>query len=186
MGFTPLKRSTLTAGFAVVAAAGALGTGIALAAGTHQASAVTIGVKRSSLGTILYAGPDHRTVYMFTKDRGTRSACIGACAGFWPAVTTMGRPRAGPGLVARELGTVKQAGVTQVTYKGHPLYFYTGDTRASSIAGQGLMHTWFALSASGAKVTKRAPSGSGSTSSGQTTTTSPGMVGTTPGDVQWS
>lgn len=186
MGFTT-KRSNLTALMAVVGAVGAVGTGIALAAGTHQASArVTVGVKHTYLGSVLYAGPHHRTVYMYAKDHGTESACAGACARYWPPVTTAGRPKAGTGAVAGDLGTARQpGGVTQVTYKGHLLYYFSGDNSSSSAAGQGFQHLWFVLLPSGAKITKTAPSGSGNTSTGSNTTTSPGMVGTTPADVQW-
>jgi predicted lipoprotein with Yx(FWY)xxD motif len=161
------KRSSLSASLAVVAAAGALGTGIALAAGTHQASSgVTVGVKHTSLGSILYAGSKHRTVYMYTKDHGTRSACSGACAQYWPAVTTVGKPKAGSGAVASDLGTAKQhGGVTQVTYKGHLLYYYAADTSASSTSGQGFQHLWYVLSASGSKMT-----GTGATTTPTTTT----------------
>ena len=170
MGFTT-KRSTLTAGLAVLVAVGALGAGIALAAGTHQASSVTVGVKQTSLGSVLYAGPKKLTVYMFTKDHGMTSACdkSSACAGFWPPVKTSGTPKAGAGVSSSALGTAKEGKFTQVTYHGHLLYYFASDKSASSVKGQRLdakgttsgTPLWFALSAKGAKVTKTASSGSG-------------------------
>ena len=56
----------------------------------------------------------------------------------WPAITTKGRPVAGPGVSARLLGTVFRKGVgTQVTYRGHPLYLF--DQMPGQITGEG----WF-------------------------------------------
>jgi len=175
MGFTT-KRSTLTAGLAVLVAAGALGTGIALAAGTHQASSkVTVGVKQTSLGSVLYAGPKKLTVYMFTKDHGTKSACDtnSGCAAVWPAVKASAKPTAGAGVSASALGVAKEGKFMQATYHGHLLYYFASDKSASSVKGQRINATggtggtpvWFALSASGAKVTKTASSGSSTTPS---------------------
>ncbi len=179
MGFTT-KRSTLSAGLAVFVAAGAIGTGIALAAGTHQSSSTaTIGVKKTSLGSVLDAGPKKLTVYLYTKDHGDKSACDSnpTCVEVWPPVTTSGMPKAGPGVTAGALGTAKNGKFMQVTYHGHLLYYFATDKSASSTKGQGIDATggtsgpplWFALSAKGAKVTNSigsrstatTPSGSG-------------------------
>jgi predicted lipoprotein with Yx(FWY)xxD motif len=67
--------------------------------------------------------------YLFGKDRGGRSRCYGACARAWPPVLTRGRPRAGRGVKARLLGTTRRRnGKLQVTYAGHPLYYYVSDS----------------------------------------------------------
>ena len=66
------------------------------------------------------------TLYWFAPDTATRSACYGTCASYWPPVT--GTPPAGPG-VTGTLATIKRSdGTPQVTYDGHPLYTYVGDT----------------------------------------------------------
>lgn len=59
----------------------------------------------------------------------------------WPALTTVGRPIAGPGVDARLLGTVYRAdlGAFQVTYAGHPLYLF--NPGANSFAGEKLPET---------------------------------------------
>jgi predicted lipoprotein with Yx(FWY)xxD motif len=76
------------------------------------------------------------TLYWFAPDTPTRSACYGTCAGYWPPVT--GTPSAGPGVTGR-LGTIKRSdGTTQVTYDGHPLYTYVGDTAPSQAFGNNL------------------------------------------------
>ena len=74
---------------------------------------------------------------MFARDQGGKSACSGACAKFWPPYT--GTPKAGAGLQASLLGsTVRADGSKQVTYDGHPLYTYSGDSSPGATNGQGL------------------------------------------------
>jgi predicted lipoprotein with Yx(FWY)xxD motif len=66
--------------------------------------------------------------YLFGKDR-RKSSCYGACARAWPPVITKGQPRAGKGVKARLLGTTRRKdGKLQVTYRGHPLYYYVEDS----------------------------------------------------------
>jgi predicted lipoprotein with Yx(FWY)xxD motif len=175
MGFKN-KRSTLAAGLAAVVAAASIGTGMALAAGTHQASSkVTVGLKQTSLGSVLYAGPKHLTVYMYTKDHGTKSACDGvsACASFWPPVKTSGKPGAGSGVSASALGEANEGKFTQATYHGHLLYYFKDDKNSSATSGQGFMGIWFVLGANGSKITHKASS----TTTTSTTKTSSGGGG---------
>ena len=76
------------------------------------------------------------TLYWFVPDTATRSACYGTCAGYWPPLT--GTPSAGPG-VTGTLATIKRSdGTTQVTYDGHPLYTYVGDTAPGQALGNNL------------------------------------------------
>jgi predicted lipoprotein with Yx(FWY)xxD motif len=56
----------------------------------------------------------------------------------WPAITTSGKPIAGPGVSGTLLGTVNRKGVgTQITYAGHPLYLF--DQMPGQVTGEG----WF-------------------------------------------
>ncbi|SNR49030.1 COG4315 family predicted lipoprotein [Actinomadura mexicana] len=117
------------------------------------------------LGQILVGG-QARTVYLFQKDTGTTSACSGSCAAVWPPVTAGGKPQAGSGVDASKLGTTKRSdGTTEVTYSGHPLYYYAPDgTTGGSANGQGLNQfgaKWYVLSPSGAPVTKQQSGGGG-------------------------
>lgn len=76
------------------------------------------------------------TLYDFHKDKGTESACYGACAGVWPPLTTSGRPQATSGAESGMLGTTKREdGTLQVTYAGHPLYTYVGDDAPGQARG---------------------------------------------------
>jgi predicted lipoprotein with Yx(FWY)xxD motif len=118
--------------------------------------AVAVESKHAKLGTILAAGPKKLTVYMFEADKGTTSSCSGACAKVWPPVTTAGAPTAGAGAVSSDLGTTERSdGTEQVTYKGHPLYFYDDDKDSGDAYGQGSKAFgagWYVLEPSGAKI----------------------------------
>jgi len=66
--------------------------------------------------------------YLFDKEKGKKSRCYGDCAVAWPPVLTKGKPRAGRGADKGLLGTTRRRnGKVQVTYAGHPLYYYEHD-----------------------------------------------------------
>jgi len=121
------------------------------------AGGATVAVSSSKLGKILVDGSG-RTLYLFEKDKGTTSSCYGACASGWPPYTTTGAPQAGSGASAALLGTTTRTdGKTEVTYHGHPLYYFAGDTKPSDTTGEGLKAfgaEWYVLSAAGDKVEK--------------------------------
>lgn len=67
--------------------------------------------------------------YLFDRESTGKSECYGDCATAWPPLLTKGTPRAGKGAKQRLLGTTKRRdGRLQVTYAGHPLYYYKDDT----------------------------------------------------------
>jgi predicted lipoprotein with Yx(FWY)xxD motif len=86
-----------------------------------------------------------RAIYVYTKDKGTTSACYGACATTWPPVLTTGSVTiTGQFTVPSDLGTTTRTdGTKQVTYGGHPLYYFSGDTGAGTFKGQGVAGVWF-------------------------------------------
>ena len=122
---------------------------------TAAPAGAAIDVRATALGRTL-VDTKGRTLYLFEADKGTKSACDGACASIWPPLVTKGKPTAGAGLTASKLGTTKRAdGTTALTYNGHPLYTYAGDTAAGQTSGQGLDDygaEWYALSARGDKI----------------------------------
>jgi predicted lipoprotein with Yx(FWY)xxD motif len=124
---------------------------------TAAAGGVTVAVKSSKLGRILVDANDH-TLYLFERDKGTTSSCYGACADGWPPYTTSGAPQAGSGATASFLATTKRTdGTSQVTYKGHPLYYFVGDTKPGDVTGEGVNAfgaKWYVLAPSGAKIDK--------------------------------
>jgi predicted lipoprotein with Yx(FWY)xxD motif len=136
---------------------------------TASGNPATVGVANTSIGKIL-VNSQGRTLYLFQKDSGTRSACTGACARTWPPLLVSGKPTPGSGATASLLGiSIRSAGKRQVTYNGHPLYLFADDQKAGDTNGQGINAfggTWFALSAAGARVTASPPSSSGGAGGG--------------------
>lgn len=134
---------------------------LSLAVGLHGALArdsagrATVAVGHSKLGRIIVDGRG-RTLYLFEKDRRRRSACYGACAGYWPPLLTHGKPLAARGAKASLLGmTRRRDGREQVTYAGHPLYRYILDTRPGQTNGEGSHNFgagWDALTPAGKKI----------------------------------
>lgn len=97
-----------------------------------------------------------RALYLFTRERTSRSRCYGKCALAWPPFLTNGRPRAGRGARSKLIGTTKRRDrKTQVTYRGHPLYYYEGDREPGQILCQNVDEfggTWLVVSPSGQAV----------------------------------
>jgi predicted lipoprotein with Yx(FWY)xxD motif len=120
-------------------------------------------VAKTQLGRVL-VDSQGRTLYLFTKDSASTSACSGMCATFWPPLKAGGKPTAGRGASASLLGTTT-GGATQVTYNGHPLYTFAKDTKARDVNGEGVTAfggQWFAVSPAGNRVSPPANAGAGS------------------------
>ena len=136
---------------AIVAAAAAA---IALAGGTTGAG-TKVAIGKTGVGRILV---DSKSIslYDFPPDKGTTSVCYGACAALWPPVLTHGKPVAGPGVRASLLGTTKRKdGKLEVTYNGHPLYYWVGDHKPGQTTGQGLNQfgaPWWVISPAGKEI----------------------------------
>ena len=130
---------------------------------SSQSGSATVSVADSSLGQILVDG-NGKTLYLFEADTSTQSTCSGGCAQAWPPVTTNGAPKAAGGASASLLGTTARSdGTTQVTYGGHPLYSFTGDTKPGDTNGEGSTAFgagWDVLTPTGEKIEKSASSGS--------------------------
>ncbi len=119
------------------------------------ATGTTIAVATSKLGQILVDGKG-MTVYLFVADTGTTSNCYTSCATIWPPVLTTGAAQAGAGANASLLGTTTRTdGKTEVTYAGHPLYYFVQDKAAGDTTGQGINGfggLWWVVSPSGAAI----------------------------------
>jgi predicted lipoprotein with Yx(FWY)xxD motif len=141
-GGTSTARQTTTARQAPPAAARGTGTAIRTA--------------RSPDGTILVDSTG-RALYLWEADTGTSSTCTGECAAQWPPLTTRGRPTASGGAEDSRLGTSRRSdGSTQVTYNGHPLYFFAGDSGPGQENGQGsdaFGAPWWVVNPAGEAVT---------------------------------
>ena len=140
--------------------AGAVVAALLVAACGSSAQSTASGTKiaaasNAKLGQILVDGAG-KTIYLFVADTGSSSTCYTTCAQIWPPVLTSGPPQAGTGANASLLGTTTRTdGKTEVTYAGHPLYYFvqdkaTGDTTGQGVNGFGGL--WWVVSPSGAAV----------------------------------
>jgi predicted lipoprotein with Yx(FWY)xxD motif len=133
---------------AAARAAGMTGAGLAVAAlvlfglvvaGASSPSPAVAGMSLKTTtigGTTVLANANGFTLYSFAPDTPATSKCYGSCAAYWPPVT--GTAAASPGLPGR-VGTIKRTdGSEQLTYNGHPLYTYIGDTVPGQARGNNL------------------------------------------------
>ena len=128
-GYRPLEEVLVRRILTVITAVAML---VSLAATVASASGgrARLLLRKTSVGTILVNDRGF-TLYAFSKDVRNKDNCakISQCLSLWPPVTTNGRPIAGRGVKASLIGTITlRHGVKQVTYAGHPLYTYRGDT----------------------------------------------------------
>ena len=148
--FALMIATIVSLGFGLVAAAL-----VSSASGSPSAAGAKVAVAKSRLGRIVVDSRG-RTLYLFEKDKGRSSTCYGACASYWPPLTTAGKPRAGQGVHAALLGTTKRKdGRVEVTYAGHPLYYFAGDMKRGDLKGEGLNQFgagWDVVSPTGKKI----------------------------------
>jgi predicted lipoprotein with Yx(FWY)xxD motif len=156
--------SSGTSGSSSTPAAGSTASG--------SAAALVITTKSGSAGTYLTNGSG-RAVYLWVKDPKNQSECSGACASAWPPVPAGGTVTASGSAVSSDLGSITRSdGSKQVTYDGHPLYYFVGDTGAGTTSGQGsdgFGAKWWLVAPSGASITSStgsSPSSSASSTSG--------------------
>ncbi len=151
-------------GLAVAACGGAAATGVPAtqASGAAMSTEVTVASADSPLGTILVDG-NGKTLYLLTGDSPDASICADACAAAWPPLSVTGSATAGAGVDASKLGTISRAdGTPQVTYNGHPLYYFVKDQAAGDVNGQGIDKfggIWYVVSPAGDALKASAASG---------------------------
>ena len=151
-------------------AGGVYGGGGATSAPAAATGAAAIqAAKVPGVGTVL-TNSDGMTLYLFEADKGTTSTCSGDCATNWPPVTTSGNATATMGATSSMLGTTtRDDGSTQVTYNGHPLYTFVGDTSSGQATGQGINAfggLWYAVTTAGTAATGGSSGGSNGGSNG--------------------
>jgi predicted lipoprotein with Yx(FWY)xxD motif len=129
-------------------------TTTAAASPSGAASTATVSVTDGHL-----VGSNGHTLYLFEKDKGTTTACTGACAGAWPALVATGTPSAGTGVDGSKLSTADGEQPNQVVYNGHLLYYFSGDQAAGDLNGVSVP-SWYAVDGAGKAIED---SGSGTT-----------------------
>jgi predicted lipoprotein with Yx(FWY)xxD motif len=165
------------------AAGGSTATATSSTATATPAAATGAGAKVSttsgSQGTFL-TGAGGRALYLWVADAKGMSSCSGACAKAWPPLTTHGKPVASGSVKASQLGTIKRSdGTEQVTYNGHPLYYFEGDPKSGTTTGQG-------SDAFGAKWWLVTPAGAAITSGGVALSSSSSSSSSGGGSSSWS
>jgi predicted lipoprotein with Yx(FWY)xxD motif len=155
---TALAAAACGGGSSATAASQAPNPAAARATQPAARHAPTVRVSNTRLGKIL-VNSRGRTLYLFKKDSGTKSACFGACATAWPPLRAGGKPTVGRGAKASLLGTTRRSdGKPQVTYNGHPLYTFIMDTKAGDTNGEGITAfggRWFVVSPAGKQISRR-------------------------------
>jgi predicted lipoprotein with Yx(FWY)xxD motif len=152
-------------------------SGQALAA-SHP-KGVEISTVKTSLGRVLSSSSGH-VMFRFMKDPKNLSKCGSTCRAIWPPVTSKAKARAGTGVSKAHLGLTKKG---QVTYYGHPLYYYIGDPARAKTRGDGTLAfgaRWYVVSRTGAPVKPKKSGGGGGGGNGYTPTlpTSAAAIGT--------
>ena len=128
---------------------------------------VTITTHKGPAGTYLTDAAG-KSLYMFALDSGGQSMCSGSCATHWPPLLGSSAQSSGAANQAQVATTNRGDGATQITYAGHPLYYYAGDAKPGDTHGQGLDldgGKWWLVAPSGKPVSAAAPAASSSSSS---------------------
>ena len=152
-----LSSNGTTAAPAASSATAQPSTPAAAASASSGRAATTIDLQSATgIDGKFLADGQGRALYLFEADKGSTSTCTGACASTWPPVTASAMPMAGGGVSQSLLGTTKRAdGTEQLTYNGHPLYYFSADTGSGMAKGQGTKAfgaDWYVLNAKGAKI----------------------------------
>jgi predicted lipoprotein with Yx(FWY)xxD motif len=103
-------------------------------------------------GVTVLTDAEGYTLYWFSPDNPTMSACDASCTRTWPVVTAPAVSGAG---VSGTLGAIARTdGSLQATYDGHPLYTATADKRPGQAKGNGVWDSggqWHEVVVSGAQ-----------------------------------
>jgi predicted lipoprotein with Yx(FWY)xxD motif len=151
---------------AIAGCGGSSGSGNATASGNHHSMGSMKGsggampafthaelTLRSSHYGRTIADADQRALYLFAADHTSKSTCYGACAKAWPPLLTKDSPKVGAGLDTSLLGTTRRKdGSMQVTYAGHPLYYFSGDKGRKIMCQHVKLHGgfWYVVKPNGA------------------------------------
>jgi predicted lipoprotein with Yx(FWY)xxD motif len=152
----PLASALLATACGSAAASPSAPASSAAGSSASASTGTVITTKSGSTGAFL-TNASGRAVYLWAKDGMNMSACSGACAAAWPPVPATGQLTAAGGAKASDLGTITRSdGTKQVTYDGHALYYFAGDSAAGQTNGQGsdsFGAPWWLVAPTGAKIT---------------------------------
>jgi predicted lipoprotein with Yx(FWY)xxD motif len=157
-----MKRAKLSVPVFALAVAAIVAIVVAVSGGSTKTQAAVpagsaISLKQTALGKTL-ADANGRTLYLFAADKSNVSTLSAAGRAVWPPFTASVTPKATGGVATSQIGTITATG--QVTYAGHPLYYYVGDHNPGQVKGQALNEfgaRWYALSGQGTAITTAQP-----------------------------
>lgn len=171
---TTLTTALLTALLAVIVIVVLVNGGSAKTNQKGSLAGSVLSVRHTSLGEVL-VGANGRTLYLFEGDQANHSNLSAAGRMAWPPFTVTNTPKAENGIQAGKIGTIAaSSGGRQVTYAGHPLYYFVGDTKAGTTHGQDLNDfgaRWYVVASSGNAI-KSSVATSAATTTPSTTSTS--------------
>jgi predicted lipoprotein with Yx(FWY)xxD motif len=165
-----MTRNRLSLPIVIVAIIAIVAVIAATSGGTRKtpqrtvAAGSAISLSQTPVGKAL-VDANGRTLYLFVGDQPNVSRLSGAGRAVWPPFTSTTPPAATGGVSAGQIGTI--AATRQITYNGHPLYYYVGDNHPGQIAGQGLNEfgaRWYVVSGGGAAITSAASNGAAASS----------------------
>lgn len=194
MSMSLLGRLPMAVKLGVPVAAGLLAAACGTAAGSTAAGSTPAGTPASNGSTTATVIESHtgsagsfltnssgRAVYLWDADSMNKSMCSGACAGAWPPVTAKGHVTAADGAKAADLGTITRSdGSKQVTYLGHPLYYFAGDSGSGQTNGQGsdgFGAKWWLVAPAGTKITVADSATGAAAGAGNSSPTAPASSG---------
>jgi predicted lipoprotein with Yx(FWY)xxD motif len=160
-----MKRNRLIIFSLAISAAGLVAVILAVSGGAAKPRVTplnglsALSVKHTALGNTLVDG-NGRTLYLFRPDKPNHSTLSHAGFAVWPAFGSPATPQARGAVSGAHIATIRSDGKRQITYYGHPLYYFVGDKGSGEIHGQGLKEfggLWYVLSPTGNAVTS-APS----------------------------
>jgi predicted lipoprotein with Yx(FWY)xxD motif len=143
------------------------------ATGGSAGAVVASAVSSAKIGSSILVNSAGMSLYKFSADSAGMSACAGSCAAAWPPLTVASgtTPKGGSGATGT-FGTINRSdGTRQVTYDGHPLYTFSGDSSAGDVNGQNITSdggTWtvVTIGAASTPATTKAPTTTKPTSGG--------------------
>jgi predicted lipoprotein with Yx(FWY)xxD motif len=137
----------------VLAACGSSSNDTSTGSSGTSAKAIVASAEKAKVGRVV-VDAQGRTLYRFTAEAQGRPVCNGACVSTWPPATIV----KAAGLPAHVATVKRDDGALQLTYDGHPLYRYAGDSSTADTNGEGVGGQWFVVKAGGGN----ASSGGGS------------------------
>lgn len=96
----------------------------------------------AALGKTVLTTLKGRTLYTLSGETGGKFICTGPCLSAWrPLLVAKTVQATGPVHLSQ---VERPDGRTQVTYKGHPLYTFSGDAKPGDVNGHGIkdVGTW--------------------------------------------